>query len=175
MPATDSAVTTLLENIEATLTDSTNWSALASALGNNTNIRSVAPPFRPIYAGKTPYVVITPGGQEKFHTTGRWDIQEVNLHIVHAVLSSPEQYYSVLGTASVEGILTIAEELEKALVRPHPYAVSPYNTGVYTSLPAVKSAKAVSLSEVEPVTLPFLEDVFIKQVLTVSYHVEKGA
>lgn len=170
----DSALTTLLENIEATLTDATNWATLAGILTNSSKNKAVAPTFRPIYAAP-PYVIITPGSQEKFQTEGRWDVQEVNLHIVHAVLSSPEQYYSVLGTATVEGILTIAEELEKAMVRPHPYSVSPYNSSPYTNLTAVKSAKAVSLSEIEPVTLPFLEDVFIKQVLTIQYHIEKGA
>jgi hypothetical protein len=172
----DSDLTTLLENIEATFTDATNFATLAGILKNSSKNKAIAPIFRPIHA-PVPYCVVTPGGSEKFHTEGRWDIQEINVHIVHAVLSSAQHYYSVLGTASTEGILTVAEEVEKALVRPNPYGHSPYLTagGIYTTQTSVKNAKAVSLSELEPVTLPFLEDVFVKQVLTVQYRIEKGA
>lgn len=173
MPASDSTLTTLLENIEATFTDATNFAALAGALTHSTRTSNIAPVFVPMMQA-VPYVVIVPGSKESTDNLGRRDIQTVEIHLVHGVLSSPEQYYTVVGTAALEGILTLCEEIEKALHRAGPYNHAPYNTAPYTSLTNVHSGFVSGWSAIELVTLPFVENIYAKQVLTVEYLIEKG-
>jgi hypothetical protein len=173
MPATDSSFTTLLENLEATFTDSTNFSAVAAALTHSTKTSHVAPAFVPLMQA-TPYVVIVPGRKESTDNLGRRDTHQVELHLVHGVLSSPEHYYTVVGTAATEGILTLAEEIEQAVSRPEPFNHAPYNTAPYTALTNVHVGWCSGWSAVELAQLPLLEGLYAKQTLTIEYVIEKG-
>lgn len=168
----DSALTTLLENIEVNLRDTTNFPDLAP-LTHTASTTHVAPIFLPLHQA-TPYVVIIPGAAEIDQTEGRRDLQRVELHIVHGVISSPNHYYSVVGTASTAGILTLAEDIEAALVRPKPYGHAPYNTGSYTAQTNVHSGRALSRGKIEMTDVPFIENLYAVQVLTLEYWIEKG-
>lgn len=171
MPAADNPLTTLLENIKANLEDSTNHANLATAFKNKTK---VYPVFGPWFTA-TPACVITPGLSLRSGEEGRKDLQQVDLHIIHAVLSAPEHYYSVLGTSSLEGILTLAEEIEKALNRPEPYTYSPYNAAPYTALNNVRGAYVLERGPVEIIELPLVQDkIFVKQIVKMEYTIEKG-
>ncbi len=168
----DSILTTLLENIEVNLRDTTNFSDLA-ALSHTSATVHVAPVFLPLMLAP-PYVVVVPGDAEIDQTESRRDLQQIEFHVVHGILSSDTQYFTTLGTASTAGILTLMEDIEAALVRPKPYGHAPYNTGSYTALNTVHSARALTRSKIDLTAAPFVEGIFAKQVLTLEYWIEKG-
>lgn len=174
--ATDSVLTTLLEQISVNLRDTTNFAGL-SGLKNNASYgtRYVQVAFGPPknMGHPTPYAVITPGACQKRGAEGRQDQQQVLVHVVHGIFHDPHHYYTTLGTSSVDGILTLCEEIEKALVRPRPYAHSPYNTTPYTAITNVLTGYAVGWTQPEPADVES-DTLFLTQVLTMEYLIEKG-
>lgn len=176
--ATDSVLTTLLENLSINLRDTTNFAGLAG-LKNNASYgtRYVQAAFGPL-TGKqmghpTPYAVIVPGSCAKRGAEGRVDEQQVQIHVVHGIFHDPHHYYTTLGTATLDGVLTLCEEIEKALARPRPYGHSPYNTSPYTAQTNVVTGYAVGWTSPEPADLE-TDSLYLTQVLTMEYRIEKG-
>ena len=174
--ATDSALTTLLEQISINLRDTTNFAGLAG-LKNNTSYgsRYVMAAFGPLKRRDhpTPYAVVTPGPCDKGGAEGRVDRQQVLVHLVHGIFHDPEHYYTTLGTGSVDGILTLAEEIEKALARPRPYGHSPYTASPYTAITNVTTGYALGWTAPEPADIE-TNELFLVQTLTLEYVIEKG-
>lgn len=171
--ATDSVLTTLLEQISVNLRDETNFAGLTQ-LKNNASYgtRYIAPVFVPL-DHPTPYALICPGPCGKSGPEGRVDRQQVFVHVVHAVYQDAQDYYATVGDADTDGLLTLSEEVEAALVRPAPYRHAPYNTSPYTAITNISTCYALGWTAPEPADVE-VAGIWLKQTLTVEYLIEKG-
>ena len=180
--ATDSTLTTLLENIEVNLRDGTRHGSsstdgdLARLKNNNSyGARYIVPAFVPLLGHPLPYAVIAPGAAGKSGAGDRVDQQQVLLHVVHGEYHDPQDYYSTLGDGSMDGILTLAEEIENALTRSRPY-----NDGIHVAANGYSTQTNVCACVTIGWTAPErVEDIaegpiFLVQTLTLEYRIEKG-
>ena len=172
--ATASALTTLLKNLEVNLKDTTNFTGL-SQLKWSAKTQHIVAVFLPVYQGSVPFFQIAPGACAKANAVGRVDTQQVLVHVCWGIVSDPQGYYTLAGTAALDSIGTLMEEIEKALTRPEPYNHAPYNTGSYTAQTNVHAAYPVEWTPVQPLDFPGIEGrLFMVQTLTMEYHIEKG-
>lgn len=114
----DSTITTLLENIQTNLKDSTNYATVAGALA----FVEISDQWFPLPKG-TPYAVIVPGAPgdaEQLIATRVWS-QPVSIYVAIRSMMTPEGDRALLGTDQKSGLDTIALEVRKALARPSPY------------------------------------------------------
>lgn len=172
--ATASALTTLLKNVEVNLKDTTNFSGL-SQLKWSAKTQHIVATFTPSYQGTVPFFQVAPGTCTKDNAMGRVDRQQVLVHVCWGIVSDPQGYYTLAGTAALDSIGTLMEEIEKALTRPEPFNHAPYNTGSYTAQTGVHGAIPVEWTPVTPLDFPGLEGrLFMVQTLTMEYRIEKG-
>lgn len=166
----DSVFTTLLENIQVDL-------AAVSGLTNNTanTTRYVSAVFTPLHGEVVPYAVITPGPCGKEGADNRVDLQQVLIHVVHGIYSDPADYYTVLGTSSAAGLMTLMEAVEAALARSRPYNDGDHVTGSgYTTLPTVQTGYALGWTAPQQAEVETPE-LYLVQTLTLEYRIGKGA
>lgn len=163
--------TTLLRNIEADLKNTRRTPAL-SAFKFSNKTRHVAPAFIPLLQ-PTPYFLITPGPVDKRQDVGRTDEINVNIHVVHAILSHHTHYYTLLGSDQDDGILLLLDVIEEALWRPQPYVGTTFGVLPYTALPGVRCTSVVSATEIELAEPPLVADLFVKEVISFRYLCEK--
>jgi len=132
----DGIVTTLLENIQINLQDSTNYSDIASAL-KAVEIRGE---FTLLEKQDT-YAVIVPGEPDKLYDTYSFTSfwQPVTVYIVMRRLKSKTGDRTLLGTASVDGLDTIVKNARQALNRSSPY---------YNDKPSSSYTEQTGVSEV---------------------------
>jgi hypothetical protein len=133
----DGLVTTLLENIETNLGDTTNYSAIATPLG----VVWASGEFV-LHPKASPYAVIVPGAPEPVESgpTVAMFWQPVDLFIVMRRLKTKKGERSLLGTSTVNGLETLAKDARQSLCR-----VSPYNhnvpSGSYTTQTGVLNVR----------------------------------
>lgn len=163
--------TQLLQNIEAELKNTQLHPELAE-FKFSAKTRHVAPTFLPLLQ-PVPYFLITPGTMTGSQDQHRTDVQGVNIHIVHGILSHPNHYHTVLGSAKDEGVIDLVEHVAAALWRPKPYTQPPYNEKPFVQLDGVRCTSVVSASEIELTVEPLVTDVFVRQVLSLEYMLEK--
>lgn len=166
-----SVFTELLRNIEAELKNTQLHPELKAFKFSNKS-RHVAPTFLPLFQ-PVPYFLIAPGPMVGSQDQHRTDVQTVNIHIVHGILSSPNHYHTVLGSSKDDGVIDLVEEVAKALWRPQPYTIAPYNVKPFTQLDGVRCTSVVSATEIELTVEPLVTDVFVRQALSLEYVIEK--
>lgn len=163
--------TTLLRNIEADLKNTQRTPALKAFKFSN-KTRHVAPAFIPLRQA-IPYFLVTPGPVDKRQEVGRTDEINVNIHIVHAILSHYTHYYSILGSDKDDGLLLLADIVEETLWRPKPYIGTVFGVAPYTSLPGVRCTSVISATEIELSEPPLVADIYVRETLSFRYVCEK--